>query len=444
MVLKVAIVAIVTILTAGVQVAWAEPITSPAFPGKCVEAFNQGQTLERGGSLRLADCNGSPAQDFRFDPGPSSLGARLTPPLCFDLTGPVRNGQGVSAKVCDNSAAQRWSFPFDLRLRPVGVDPNKCLTHATRAGKPATGWGMEIAVVDLECEFPEVGGGGYCIPHFEAFYEMMIAKCDGLNVQQWSLRQEGMPFPPDGIVRRKFSIDINNMKIDDCREAGSCDWRVSCGIGNEADTQLVGKVEKNTGGTIDINRSLIHEGELPVNVTCHVREFDGGVFDPDVWEVVGTVTQTFGASGPGTIRMDNSEGKVTINLTVSPPLGVIQQPLAVEPLQAVPTQIDAMYALRLAGIDFSVPEAELRDWLGKPSVTPYPATAGALIKLLGGKRLRRPVFLDVIVFNYEHAPGVASPRKMADVDMALLARAVVEGHNKRYGETVRDLQSLLQ
>ena len=64
--------------------------------------------------------------------------------------------------------------------------------------------------------------------------------------------------------------------------------------------------------------------------------------------------------------------------------------------------------------------------------------------MLGGKQLRRSVFIDVIVFNYEHAPGASSPRRMADVDLDLLAKAIVKGHNTRYGEAVRDLQNLLQ
>ncbi|WP_210023917.1 RICIN domain-containing protein [Methylocaldum sp. RMAD-M] len=426
------------IMTVGARVAWAEPITSPAFPGKCVEGSIQG------GLLSLMDCNSSAAQDFRFDPGTSRLVMhRSAPQLCFDLNGPVRTGMGVSVSVCNDNAAQKWAFPFDSRLRPVGVDPNKCLTHATRVGKPPTGWGLDVAVVDPGCEFPEVGGGGFCLPTFEFFFEMMLSKCEGLNVQQWSLRQEGMPFPSEGIVTRKVHVTVNNMKIDDCREGGACDWKLHCGIGNEADTELVGMVEKDTGGTIDVNRTLIHESGLPVTVTCQVREFDRGIFDPDVWEVVGTVTRTFGAAGPGTMQMDNSEGKVTINFTIEP-LGVIQQPLSAEQLQAVPIKIDAMHALRLAGVDFSVPEADLRDWLSNPSFTPYPAITGALIKMLGGKQLRRPVFIDVIVFNYEHAPGASSPRRMADVDLDLLAKAIVKGHNTRYGEAVRDLQNLLQ
>jgi hypothetical protein len=52
--------------------------------------------------------------------------------------------------------------------------------------------------------------------------------------------------------------------------------------------------------------------------------------------------------------------------------------------------------------------------------------------------------MDVIVFNYENTPGVPSPRRIAEVDLALLARAVVRGHNTRYGEAVSNLQSLLQ
>lgn len=421
----------------------AEPITSPAFPGKCVEAFNQGQILARGASLRLADCNGSAEQDFRFDSGTSRLMMhRLQPQLCVDLSGAPQNGTGVLVIPCNDNPGQKWGFPFDSLLRPA-VDPNKCVTHATRAGKPATGWTSDIEV-DPGCEFPETGGGGICFPTFAIFYEMMISTCDRLNVQQWSLRQAGMPFPPDGIVTGKIAVTVNNMKIDDCREAGACDWRLHCGIGNEADIELVRQVEKDTGGTIDVNRSLVHQGGVPVTVTCHVREFDRGILDADVWEVVGTGTRTFNAAGPGTIQLDNSEGKVTINLTVGPRLGVIQQPLSAEQPQAVASKIDAWQALPLAGIDFSVPEAELKEWLGNPAFTPYPATTGALVKLLNGKRLRRPVFIDVIVFNYENAPGAASPRRMADVNLALLASAVVRSHNSRYGETVTDLKTLLQ
>jgi len=102
-----------------------------------------------------------------------------------------------------------------------------------------------------------------------------------------------------------------------------------------------------------------------------------------------------------------------------------------------------LLALSKVGIDFSVVEADLRDWLSNPEFTPYPAMAESLLKLLKGKSLRQPVFLDVIVFNYENTPGVTSPRKVTDVDVALLKAAVLEGYNTRYGETISDFQSLI-
>jgi hypothetical protein len=104
---------------------------------------------------------------------------------------------------------------------------------------------------------------------------------------------------------------------------------------------------------------------------------------------------------------------------------------------------DALLALRMVGIDFSVSGAVLRQWLNN-SDTPYPAIAGALLNLLEGKRLRQPVYLDVIVWNYEHAPGASSPRSVVDVDLPMLRTAVVEGYNTRYGEAVRDFQSLVR
>jgi hypothetical protein len=175
----------------GFPLAWANPITSPTFPGKCVEAYNPGQG--RGALLRLMDCNGSAEQDFRFefriDTGTTTLSMpRLAPKLCFNLAGPNLEGIGVTVDVCDGSRNQHWGSPSDNRLRPLGVDPTKCLTHATRQGKPETGWAFD-SETDPGCEFPEQGGGGVCFPSYALFFEMMIANCDGRNVQQWRINQ---------------------------------------------------------------------------------------------------------------------------------------------------------------------------------------------------------------------------------------------------------------
>jgi hypothetical protein len=106
--------------------------------------------------------------------------------------------------------------------------------------------------------------------------------------------------------------------------------------------------------------------------------------------------------------------------------------------------VNPLLKLRNVGIDFSVPETDLMQWLNDNEFTPYPAISTALLDLLEGKHLRQPVYLDVIVWNYAHAPDASSPRSVADVDVGRLRAAVLEGYNERYGEAVRDFQTLVR
>ncbi|WRZ87940.1 hypothetical protein OHB54_01965 [Streptomyces sp. NBC_01007] len=101
---------------------------------------------------------------------------------------------------------------------------------------------------------------------------------------------------------------------------------------------------------------------------------------------------------------------------------------------------DVVQALAAMGVDFSVPEADLLDWLGNPDFTPYPAIAQVLLGW--GRRLKAPVFLDVIVWKYEHTPGVTSPRAVADVRPAILKAAVLEASNERYGTQTTAVEQL--
>ncbi|MEU5538544.1 hypothetical protein [Streptomyces sp. NPDC020362] len=89
-------------------------------------------------------------------------------------------------------------------------------------------------------------------------------------------------------------------------------------------------------------------------------------------------------------------------------------------------------ALDKVGVDFSIPKPDLVDFLQNAEFTPYPAMSAALLALLDGSMLKRPVFLDVIVFNYEHSPGEPSPRRIEDVATGLLEASVLEGFNNRY------------
>lgn len=93
------------------------------------------------------------------------------------------------------------------------------------------------------------------------------------------------------------------------------------------------------------------------------------------------------------------------------------------------------------GVDFSVPESDLRQWLVNP-FTPYPAISDAILRM--GHRLKAPVYLDVIVWNYEHTPGVESPRQLSDVQADPLKAAMVAGSNTRNGTNVTTFDQLLQ
>jgi hypothetical protein len=110
-------------------------------------------------------------------------------------------------------------------------------------------------------------------------------------------------------------------------------------------------------------------------------------------------------------------------------------------VQAPPTAF--IDALKDAAVDYSVREADLADWLRNPEFTPYPALAQSLLLRLASTRLKRPVFLDVIAFNYEHSQGKPSPRRVEDVRPGVLEAAVIQGWNVRYGQKVKTFGDLL-
>jgi hypothetical protein len=105
---------------------------------------------------------------------------------------------------------------------------------------------------------------------------------------------------------------------------------------------------------------------------------------------------------------------------------------------------DTLTALRRLGVDFSVPEPDLREWLTNSQFTPYPSITPVLLNLLRPNGLRGLVYLDVIVWNYEHAPDARSPREVSDVNLDLLKAAIVEGFNTRHGTTARTFADIVQ
>lgn len=109
----------------------------------------------------------------------------------------------------------------------------------------------------------------------------------------------------------------------------------------------------------------------------------------------------------------------------------------------VPHAPHLITTLEAVGVDFSVPRNDLVQWLEDPEFTPYPAVAAALIARLGPRRLRKPVYLDVIVFYYENSPGIPAPRKPQDVETTVLEEAVMKGFEVRYDEPVDKFDDVL-
>lgn len=120
-------------------------------------------------------------------------------------------------------------------------------------------------------------------------------------------------------------------------------------------------------------------------------------------------------------------------------------PLVPRTLQSGASVIEQkLAALSAVGIDFSVDETELKSWLDTPDFTPYPAISDALLDLTRSRGLRCPVYLDVVVFNYESTSGVPSPRALSDVRGDLLQEALVKGYNVRHNTTYRTLAEILR
>jgi hypothetical protein len=120
--------------------------------------------------------------------------------------------------------------------------------------------------------------------------------------------------------------------------------------------------------------------------------------------------------------------------------GLKSAPASLTPLQPA----DVLAALQGVGVGFSVPEAELRDWLSNAEFTPYPAMAQALLALLRPRPLRQPVPIDVIVSNYEQTSGASSPRKAGEVDQNVLKKAILEGYNERHLPAARSFEETLR
>jgi hypothetical protein len=146
----------------------------------------------------------------------------------------------------------------------------------------------------------------------------------------------------------------------------------------------------------------------------------------------GTVMNTLGVQGSAMTVTNAATGDVlTLDLT--------------DPANPVRTLVEAdpLNRLLAVGVDFSVAEAELRDWLTNP-FTPYPALSEAMLEVLGERGLRRLVHIDVVAFKYEDELGGGFPATAGEVNRDTLRAAILASHNERYDERVPSFELLLR
>jgi hypothetical protein len=128
--------------------------------------------------------------------------------------------------------------------------------------------------------------------------------------------------------------------------------------------------------------------------------------------------------------------KALLNLQPGPALSVFALQLNLPRMR--------LAELQGAGIDFSVREDEILDWLGN-EFSGYIQFSEGLVALFEGRRLKRPVFIDVVFFEYEQAGGVVALDAPAGALDAVKAQtALLRAHNVRYGEAATDWAGLLE
>ena len=143
----------------------------------------------------------------------------------------------------------------------------------------------------------------------------------------------------------------------------------------------------------------------------------------------GTILQSDGAGSAMTIRNPATGESLRLDMTN-----------ARNPIRIL-TESDPLRRLLAHGIDYSITEAEMRDFISNP-FTPYPALAAAIARDFPGGGLHRPVEIDVVRFFYEEVQGAASPRSVDQVDRQTLENAIISAHNNRYGEKVTRIEQI--
>ena len=101
--------------------------------------------------------------------------------------------------------------------------------------------------------------------------------------------------------------------------------------------------------------------------------------------------------------------------------------------------------LENAGVDTSLRREEIVDFLGN-DFSGYIQFSEGLLTVMEGRRLRRPVFIDVVFFNYGEEEGGVVHLDSPDgaLDAAKVRKALLSSFNSRYGTSETTLDAILE
>ncbi|HEX7182544.1 MAG TPA: hypothetical protein VF756_11930 [Thermoanaerobaculia bacterium] len=105
------------------------------------------------------------------------------------------------------------------------------------------------------------------------------------------------------------------MSVDRCEDFfGTCEWRLTCKVGNAADTELLPSAEVGVAGKVEIAKTF-ESVSFPVNVACTLAE-DDGWFGAS-WEEVATASLAIPGGGDYSLDLGNdAQGAVRVSFTI--------------------------------------------------------------------------------------------------------------------------------
>ncbi|WP_089170246.1 CAP domain-containing protein [Azotobacter chroococcum] len=120
-----------------------------------------------------------------------------------------------------------------------------------------------------------------------------------------------------GSQSKVTTVNFNRVFINECSDPiGICDWRLTCRLNAQPDTEIFTMKEADTGDNIHSDKfkvkSLTFDGNFPAVLTCHAQEYDRAFwpFDKSLWQLVGSA---FAEIKAGTDKNDSKDDK-TLNM----------------------------------------------------------------------------------------------------------------------------------